>query len=60
MCASGIEWREERLQRSARCQDVVHKEHSRTWRNLKATTKLATRGSVSTAHLLSEEPAHTE
>jgi hypothetical protein len=60
MRTRGIQWRKKCLQRSARCQNVVNQEHACTWRDLKATTKLAAGGSVSATHLFGKESAHPE
>jgi hypothetical protein len=54
------EWRQQRLERTAGGEDVVHHQHTRTWWNLKAAAKLAANRASFTRNLFGEDAAHAE
>lgn len=60
MCASGEEWRQERLERSASGQDVIHHQDSRTRWDLKSATELSPHCACVTCHLFGKDAAHAK
>jgi hypothetical protein len=54
------EWRQQRLERTPRGQDVVHHQHAGTRRNLKAAAKLSTHGATFASNLFGEDAANAE
>jgi hypothetical protein len=54
------EWRQQRLERTAGGEDVVHHQHACTRRNLKTAAKLSTHGAAFARNLFGEDAAHAE
>jgi hypothetical protein len=54
------EWRQQRLERTACGEDVVHHQHTRTWWNLKAAAKLSAHSAAFAHNLFGKDAAHAK